>query len=204
MSGKRERAPEAAPLAIQRLLGAEIAERLARYVETADRWRRAVDLVAGRLPSARLWTLIGDTLAALPYLPREGRLLDVGSGVGIPAIPLLLARPGLYGVLLEPRERRWAFLREVVRDLGLSAEVRRERLTSEVGTGFAAMTVRGVERSHWEDVAPGALTADGIVLWWTGERVAAEPPGSAHGRVLICPMPATERGALVVWSPRST
>ena len=66
------------------------------------------------------------------------------------------------------------------------------------------MTVRGVERSHWEGVAAGALAADGVVLWWTGERIAAEPPGNGAGRVLICPMPATGRGALVVWSPRST
>jgi 16S rRNA G527 N7-methylase RsmG len=204
MSGRRDRVPEAAPLALVQLLGSETTGRLARYVEMADRWGRAVDLVAGARPVARLWTLIGDTLAALPYLPREGGLLDVGSGVGIPAIPLLLARPDLHGVLLEPRERRWAFLREVVRDLGLSAEVRRERLTSGVGTGFAAMTVRGVERSHWEGLATRVLAASGVVVWWTGEKIATEPPGSGEGRVLICPVPATERGALVVWSPRST
>jgi 16S rRNA G527 N7-methylase RsmG len=107
-------------------------------------------------------------------------------------------------VLLEPRERRWAFLREVVRELDLAAEVRRERFTAATGSGFAALTVRGVERSQWEGLAAGALADDGVVVWWTSESLAAAPPGSGKGRVLLCPMPAAGRGALVVWSPRST
>ena len=204
MKTGRDRPPEAVPPAVLRLLGAETAERLARYVEMADRWSRAVDLVAGGLPGVRLWALIEDSLAALPHLPHEGRLLDIGSGVGIPAVPLLVARPRLHGVLLEPRERRWAFLREVVRELGLSAEVRRERLTPTVGTSFAAVTVRGVERSQWEGLAAGALAADGVVVWWTSESLAAAPAGSGKGHVLLCPMPTAGRGACVVWSPRST
>ncbi|MCU0291573.1 MAG: class I SAM-dependent methyltransferase [Thermoanaerobaculaceae bacterium] len=204
MSAERDRGPEAAPLTVVQLLGAQAAGRLTRYVEMADRWSRAVGLVGGGSPATRLWALIEDSLAALPHLPQKGRLLDVGSGVGIPSVPLLLARPGLQGVLLEPRERRWAFLREVVRELDLPAEVRRERLSSGVGTGFVAMTVRGVERSHWEGLAGRVLAADGVVVWWTGERIAAEPPGGGEVRVLLCPMPAAGRGALVVWSPRST
>ena len=163
-----------------------------------------MDLVAGRVPATRLWSLVEDSLAALPHLPHEGRLLDIGSGVGIPAIPLLVARPRLQGVLLEPRERRWAFLREVVRELDLAAEVRRERFTPTVGSGYAALTVRGVERSQWGGLAAGALAADGVVAWWTGEKVAANPPGDGKGHVLLCPMPAAGRGTLVVWSPCST
>ncbi|HNX49815.1 MAG TPA: class I SAM-dependent methyltransferase [Thermoanaerobaculaceae bacterium] len=174
------------------------------YVRLVERWNRAVGLVGGGMTANRLWGLVEETLAALPYLPSDGKLLDVGSGNGIPAIPLLVARPHLEGLLLEPRERRWAFLREMVRELRLHAEVRRDRLSSRVGSGFAVLTVRGVERSQWEDVAAAALVATGVVVWWTGGAMVKDPPRGGKMHVVRYPLPATGRGAFLVWSPCST
>lgn len=53
----------------------------------------------------------------------EGRVVDVGSGAGLPGIPLALARPDLQVVLLEPMLRRTTFLTEVVEELGLGTRV---------------------------------------------------------------------------------
>lgn len=192
------------PQAVLELLGEERSGRLAAYVSLVERWNRAVGLVGGGMTSERLWGLVEETLAALPYLPSRGKLLDVGSGSGIPAIPLLVARPDLEGVLLEPRERRWAFLREVVRELSLHAEVRRDRFSAMVGSGFAALTVRGVERSHWETLAAAALAATGVVVWWTGGDLVKDLPTGGRIHVVRCPRSATERGAFLVWSPCST
>lgn len=60
-------------------------------------------------------------------VPAESRVLDVGSGAGLPGIAMLLARPDLQVVLLEPMARRVAFLNEVIAELGLPAEVHRGR-----------------------------------------------------------------------------
>ena len=66
-----------------------------------------------------------DSLRALPYLPPpgEGPAIDVGSGAGLPGIPLAIAEPRRHWVLLEPRRKRAVFLEEVVRTLELSCEV---------------------------------------------------------------------------------
>ena len=54
-------------------------------------------------------------------------MVDVGSGAGLPGIPLALARPDLQVVLVEPLARRVEWLREVVEDLGLPVTVERGR-----------------------------------------------------------------------------
>lgn len=60
-------------------------------------------------------------------LDRGERIVDIGSGAGLPGIPLAIARPDLRVVLLEPLLRRFEFLNEAVDDLGLSVEVVRGR-----------------------------------------------------------------------------
>jgi 16S rRNA (guanine527-N7)-methyltransferase len=60
-------------------------------------------------------------------LPDGARVVDVGSGAGLPGIPLALARPDLSVVLVEPLARRVDWLREVVEDLGLPVSVERGR-----------------------------------------------------------------------------
>jgi len=70
----------------------------------------------------------------------EGPLLDVGSGNGSPGLVLALLRPGLPVTLLEPRQRRWAFLREAARAAG-RADVRVLRLRHDAYAGPPAQTV---------------------------------------------------------------
>lgn len=76
----------------------------------------------------RLWERHLLNSAVLGELVPEGaRVLDVGSGAGLPGIPLALARPDLAIVLLEPMARRAVWLREVVAALDLAVSVRRGR-----------------------------------------------------------------------------
>jgi 16S rRNA (guanine527-N7)-methyltransferase len=60
-------------------------------------------------------------------VPDGARLVDVGSGAGLPGIPLAIARPDLSIVLVEPLARRVDWLCEVIADLGLDVEVERGR-----------------------------------------------------------------------------
>jgi len=173
---------------------------LASYLALLSQWGRAVDLLGDMAEGDLLAGHVHEALAALPWLGEEGTLLDVGSGNGFPAVPLLLARPRMRGVLLEPRERRWAFLREVVRELGLAAEVVRSRAGEHVGEGYAALTVRGVAIGEWLPHAGRLLDSEGTLLWWTSAANAEELGRRVpEGRVLTFPLPDPTRGKLAVW-----
>jgi 16S rRNA (guanine527-N7)-methyltransferase len=186
-------------------LGEDGVRQLRTYLDLIARWRGSLDLV-GRVRDEELEGVhVPGALAALPLLPATGRLLDIGSGVGLPAVVLLLARDGLEGVLLEPRERRWAFLREVVRELGLKAEVRREELSCHAGGGYAAVTVRGVRPQVWWGALPRLVGEGGVAVWWTSAEKAEEWRGKAgSGRVVLSALPPHCRGSLLTWRRCST
>lgn len=72
----------------------------------------------------RIWERhVLNSLAVAQVAPARARVVDVGSGAGLPGIPLALARPDTSVVLLEPLLRRVTFLQEVVAELGLGARV---------------------------------------------------------------------------------
>jgi len=93
------------------------------YVQEVMKFRKALNLTS--ISDAELFheRFIVPSLAMAEWMPDEGRMLDIGSGMGVPGIPLLIAKPGLTGVLVERRKKRAEFIRHVVRKLGLSAEV---------------------------------------------------------------------------------
>jgi 16S rRNA (guanine527-N7)-methyltransferase len=97
----------------------------------------------------RLWERHMLNSAVLGELVPDGcRVLDVGSGAGLPGIPLALARPDLGIVLLDPMARRVAWLQEVVAELGLAVSVHRGRaeepeVRDELG-GNDVVTARAV------------------------------------------------------------
>jgi 16S rRNA (guanine527-N7)-methyltransferase len=76
----------------------------------------------------RLWERhVLNSAAVAEAVPADARVVDVGSGAGLPGIPLALARPDLRLTLLEPMARRVEFLEEVVADLGAPWRVVRGR-----------------------------------------------------------------------------
>jgi 16S rRNA (guanine527-N7)-methyltransferase len=186
-------------------LPGELADRLAGYLDLLGHWGGAVDLFGGADPRELLISLVRDALAALPWVGEADTLVDIGSGNGFPAIPLLVARPGVRGVLLEPRERRWAFLKEAVRELGLAADVRRERAAEHAGGGYDVATVRGVGLEAWLPDASRLVKPTGRWLWWTSAAnaaaLAARVPG---GRVLPFPLSDPAHGVLALWRRCST
>jgi len=93
------------------------------YVREVLKFRKALNLTSISNADVFHARFIVPSLAMARWVPEQGRMLDIGSGMGVPGIPLLLARPGLTGVLVERRKKRAEFLRHVVRTLGLNAEV---------------------------------------------------------------------------------
>ena len=101
----------------------------------------------GPLEPPRLWTRhILNSAVAAPLFPASGRVGDVGSGAGLPGLVLAIARPDVRWVLIEPMERRVAWLQEQVEALGLdNVEVSRARGEEwKQGAVLDAVTARAV------------------------------------------------------------
>jgi 16S rRNA (guanine527-N7)-methyltransferase len=103
-----------------------------------------VNLTGARTPADRVRLLVAPVLLARA-LPEAGSLLDVGSGNGSPGLVLALLREDLDVTLLEPRARRWAFLREAVRGTGgPSVQVLRCRHDEYPGPPARTVTLRAL------------------------------------------------------------
>jgi len=108
------------------------------------RWNLRVNLTGAKSAGNRVRLLVAPVLPALA-MPVPGRLIDVGSGNGSPGLVLALLREDLRVVLLEPRTRRWAFLREATRAAGRDdVLVLRQRHDEYEGSPAPTVTVRGL------------------------------------------------------------
>jgi len=122
-------------------LSAPAQEKLLAYLVLLRKWNRAYNLTAVDDPERMVSHHLLDSLAVLPVLERAvpgiRRLADIGSGAGLPGIPLAVARPEWQVVLVEPNGKKAAFLRQAAIELGLAnarvVEERAERWRPESG-----------------------------------------------------------------------
>jgi 16S rRNA (guanine527-N7)-methyltransferase len=159
---------------------------LLTYYDILARWNRRINLTAidlARPTDAGIDRLIVEPLVASAHIPPSTRLLiDIGSGGGSPSIPMRLAAPFGTWALVEARQRKAAFLREVIRTLALPhVEVvtdRMERVALNAGMAQASdvVTFRAVraDGSLW-DAINLVLAKRGRVIWFTSERADAPP-----------------------------
>jgi len=94
-----------------------------RYIHETLRFAKALNLTAIKDAGEFERRFTAPSLALCRWLPNTGVLLDVGSGMGVPGIPILLANRRLEGVLVERRKKRAEFLRHIVRLLKINATV---------------------------------------------------------------------------------
>jgi 16S rRNA (guanine527-N7)-methyltransferase len=97
-------------------------EKLDAYVALLAKWNRTYNLTAIREPERMVTHHVLDALSVLPHLPDRANLalLDVGSGGGVPGIPLAIARPSWRVVVLDSNHKKGAFLRQAAIELALA------------------------------------------------------------------------------------
>ena len=124
---------------------------LAEYVELLGSWNRRMNLTALTADDSGLDRLVVEPLVAVRRLPAPAvSILDIGSGGGSPAVPMKLAAQAIGLRMVESKTRKAAFLREVVRQLGLGGTVvetcRYEELVTrpELYEAADVITVRAV------------------------------------------------------------
>jgi 16S rRNA (guanine527-N7)-methyltransferase len=121
-----------------------VAARLGAYLDLLAAWNIRVNLTAVSGPEARVERLVAEVLPALPWI-EGGSLLDIGSGNGSPGLVLAVLRPGVRATLLEPRGKRWAFLREAARAVGRTdIDILRLRHDQYRGRPAATATLRAL------------------------------------------------------------
>ena len=147
------------------LLEPEVRAKIEIFLGEVVRWRESTNLV-GRLSEDDLAAHALESMLGASLLEKGDRVLDIGSGGGFPGVPIAIA--GFDVTLLEPRERRAAFLRHTLRRIpGLRATVRACRLEHLGDDRFDAATVRAVGGLA-ELLGPGSfLEAGGKLLLWT-------------------------------------
>ncbi len=123
MSGLSRRIGERAALVGVELTSAE-RDQLALYYELLERWNRRINLTGlhlGGYPDAAVDRIIVEPLVTKDVIRYfSSTWLDFGSGSGSPAVPMKILAPAASLTMIESRSRKSAFLREVIRQLGLS------------------------------------------------------------------------------------
>ena len=165
-------------------LPGELAPPLLAYLDLLARWNRTYNLTAVRDPREMVSRHLLDSLAMEPFLDGIATLADLGTGPGLPGIPLAIARPGLRVALVEANGKKARFLREAVRTLGLAnAEVAESRIEALDRPGaFDAITARALATlPQILEFGGHLLASGGRLLAMKGarpdEEIAALPRG---------------------------
>ncbi|GGC10669.1 ribosomal RNA small subunit methyltransferase G [Marinobacterium zhoushanense] len=130
-------------------------ERLLAYLALLVKWNKAYNLTAVRDPAEMVTRHLVDSLSILPWIG-EGRLIDVGSGPGLPGIPLAIARPQLDVTTLDSNGKKTRFQNQVKLELGL------DNLSVIHGR------VEQCDQGPYEQIVSRAFASLADMLSWTG------------------------------------
>lgn len=168
MSGAQELGRAAAALDVA-LAAAQVAT-LERYLDLLEKWNRVYNLTAIRERSRMVTHHLLDSLAVLPHV-HGPRVLDVGSGAGLPGIPIAIAGPALHVTLLESNHKKSAFLTQAVAELQLAnVQVVTERIESwQTETRFDTIVSRAfAELGEFASLAGRLLAPQGVLAAMKG------------------------------------
>lgn len=170
-------------------------DKLLRYLRLLAKWNRTFNLTAIRDPIDMVSNHLLDSLAVLEHLP-PGSLADVGSGAGLPGIPIAIAEPGRAVTLNEASEKKSAFLRQATIELDLvNTRVkpgRVEQWTPE--EGFAVVISRAfAELAQFVSNCRHLLAPGGTLVAMKGAlpsgEIARVPEDADCGRVVRLNVP---------------
>jgi 16S rRNA (guanine527-N7)-methyltransferase len=172
---------------------------LSRYLAELDLWRRRTNLT-GPLSAEELVFHALESAFGEKLIPHGARLLDIGSGAGLPGIPLAITRPDLAVTLLEPRGRRAAFLRHTARAVPVgNIEVLEARIQGLDQPVYDLATVRALGNLAEHIGGASFLVSGGALLAWTTDAPTLEGPlARLFSLKTILPVPGTRRRAIAL------
>lgn len=187
------------------LLNEDALGRLCGYYELILAWNTRLHLVAPCSPFEFATRHVLESLFLTSHLPKNARVADIGSGAGLPIIPILIIRSDIQAMLIEASLRKCVFLREALRhcELQEQASVAAERFENVPAPMVEYVSCRALDRF--------TQTLSGMIRWsprpatlllYGGEtlRQQIEKAGLNYSSVLI---PDSERRFLFVCKERS-
>jgi 16S rRNA (guanine527-N7)-methyltransferase len=184
----------------------KLCDQIRVYTDLLLRWNRRISLTAVLDPIEILRFHFGESLFAVSSVPiRRGRLADVGSGAGFPAIPIRMASEDLQLALIESNRKKSAFLAEVARELDLSGVVihseRMEEMRDEdFKVDFITARAVAVDNFFMEWSAAHLKDAGKVALWLgreDSERISRSISQEWRAPIKI---PGTDRRVILVGS----
>lgn len=188
-------------------------DRLLAYLDLLLKWNRVYNLTALRDPADMLTHHVLDSLALIAPLRahaggRALRLLDVGSGGGLPGVVIAIGCPGIDVTCVDAVGKKAAFVQQVAGALGLSNLHGRHGRVEAIAGPFDVVTSRAfaslADFTAWSD---GALAEGGVWLAMKGRRpddeIAALPPAVTVFHVEPLTVPGLEAERCLVWLRRA-
>ncbi len=147
------------------------------WLALVDRWRRRTDLTAARSDSELVDLMVADAACLAAHLPSGATVVDVGSGAGAPGLPIGLLRPDLRVTLVEPLQKRVAFLRTALGTLG-------EEVAGRI-------SIRQVRVEHVDDCFDVAMSRATLAPdEWMAQGAQLAPKGEVWLLLAKLPLPA--------------
>ena len=165
---------------------------IALYRSELLKWTAKVNLI-GPEAKEHLDEHIAEALAAAEILRPAGEVMDFGSGGGLPAIPMAIVSPEARFHLVEADQKKWAFLKHIVRECGLSSRVYGDRLSRllprlPADLRFSLVVSRAVGNpEEWVPSLKGHLEDGARIALFQGTPDLPEIAGFRRGEVVQLP-----------------
>ena len=166
------------------------ADNLLRYSEILREKNKVMNLTAITDPTEIVTRHFLDCAALAPYMPQDGRVLDVGTGAGFPGMPLAILCPQTEFVLLDALRKRIDFLNEVIADLGLTnvtaVHARAEDYARDNRDTFDLAVSRAVaDLRVLSELALPMIKVGGAFLAMKAEDCTEEVETAANARMIL-------------------
>lgn len=157
-----------------------VCERLRGFCQLLLQWNGSLNLTGAKAWKDVVNEHLPDAFVLAEEVPEGARVVDVGSGGGLPALPLCLIRPDLTVYMLEPRAKRVAFLRTAVREFGLKGfpvVCRDDEWDAPDGGVHVAISRATFAPAEWVARGRRLVSAGHIFAFLTAESPADLPAG---------------------------
>ncbi len=184
--------------------------KLLTFIELLAKWNKVYNLTAVREPEAMLNLHLFDSLSLLPHLGAPRRLLDVGSGAGLPGIPLSIFRSDIDFVLLDSNVKKTRFIQQAIVELDLkNIQVAHERIEKYHPEGsFDCITTRAFATiAETLELITPILEAESRILFMksnTAESELSELASNYRHKVVQLTVPGISANRCLVVLSRSS
>lgn len=192
------------PYVSQEVLTDSLLDNISIYINILLKWNATTNLTAVRDSQGIVRRHFGESLFAASKILDQGssmNCIDVGSGAGFPGLPLKIYAPEIDLTLVESKNKKVAFLREVIRALNLTSASVHWGRAEQLSKKAELVTFRAVEK--FDEILPIARSLvgpGGRIGLLVGEQQVASIEPAIGGKVETHAIPESEYRVLAIWS----